>query len=110
MNAKEFRSRVQVQTRTPSVEFGGSPTWSTTAIRWAKVEMLGGTEVVQVSQLKAKTNFKITMRYLPITTANRLVYDSRNLNIESVVHDNRKNEMAILATEVPPFPYLATRN
>ena len=99
-----MRHRVMVQSavRLPGGAGRMAPTWSDVATYWAHVEPVSGRQAFQAMQVKPTTWLKVRMRTnQPLTVANRLVFQGRNLNIESVFRvDERPGYYEMLCTEL----------
>ena len=95
MKAGLLRDRAQIQQRVATIGDNGERTysWVTLATVWARLEALGGNEREYGDQTGAVGQYKITMRYYDIDHDNRIVIDSRNFGISSVVHDDRRSVM-----------------
>jgi SPP1 family predicted phage head-tail adaptor len=93
MRIGDFNRRVEVQTNTPTQnDYGDSvPSWATTSTIWAKVTNLTGGKLEAARQIDIQASVEIGTRFCGtggvagITMANRLVYNSRELEI---VHIN----------------------
>lgn len=81
-----MRHRVEIQTvvETRDAHGGVSRTWNTDAIRWASIEPLTGREYFQAAQINSAITHKVIMRDYALTPKQRLVYDSRTFEIQSV--------------------------
>jgi SPP1 family predicted phage head-tail adaptor len=103
MKAGSLRHRVQIQTFSEARDADGgiTPTWTTAATRWASVEPLRGNEFFNASQVKGNVTHRVVMRYYAgLTPTDRIVHDSRNLNIVAVLNPDERNIMTeVLATE-----------
>lgn len=104
MRAGRLRHRVTIETPGGSASAFGevAQSWSTVATVWAAVEPTSSRERVENEQTKAFTTHRIHMRYRSdVTTAERVVFNSRTLNITSVVNpDERDATLELLCTEV----------
>jgi SPP1 family predicted phage head-tail adaptor len=93
MRIGDFNRRVEVQTNTPTKDgLGGVVnSWATTSSIWAKVTNLTGGKLEAARQIDIQASVEIGTRFCGtggvagITMANRLVYNSRELEI---VHIN----------------------
>ena len=100
MRAGQLRHRVTIQTPGGSASAFGevAETWSTVATVWAAVEPLKSEERRENDQGKTFTSHRVLLRYRDdVTTAERLQFDGRVLNIASVVNDKEKGVMLELA-------------
>ncbi len=87
MRAGLLRNRVTIQTRSETTDDFGEIdfAWSTLATVWATIEPLSGKELMNAEQAKSVVTHKVTMRHLATVTAkDRILYDSRTFQIESV--------------------------
>lgn len=78
------RVAVQAKTRGASDGAGGSvsETWATSFSCWAKIDPKAGREIVAADQVVHRLTHVITIRYRTgVTTAMRVVYESRTLAI-----------------------------
>ncbi len=68
---------------------------------WASVEPLTGRELYMAMQVQAQVTHKIKIRYVSgVTPKMRVVYGSRNFNIESVLNIEERNiEMHLMCKE-----------
>jgi SPP1 family predicted phage head-tail adaptor len=75
--------------------------WAKVAEVWAAVEPLQGDEKLAAAYIQAETTHKVTIRYLAgITPANRLLFDGRTLEIESVRNlEERNRELQLMCKE-----------
>ncbi len=82
-------------------EIEGTPT--TVATRWAEVRPLNGRELVVAQQVNAQLSHEVKLRYdsaLNLTSADRFIFDSRTLNIESVINVGERNkEFVVMCKE-----------
>ncbi|WP_390844376.1 phage head closure protein [Anatilimnocola floriformis] len=104
MRIGTYRHRITIQTQTTARDAAGAlvpGTWATHATRWANVHAIAGGEAPQAAQLKNTRSYSIAMRYLStVTEQMRISWDSKVLQIISIVPDETKTEMVITATEV----------
>ena len=99
MRAGNLRHRVAIQSVTDTASAFGdvSQSWSTVATVWASVTPLTAREALEADQVKTKISHKVTMRYRSdVSTKNRLSYDSRTLNITSVLNVDEKNKTLVV--------------
>lgn len=89
-----LRHRVNIQQRTPTLDSYGdvaSENWANVAEgEPAAVEPLRGREFYAASQVSADQPFKVVVRYNPglaYTTQMRVVWEGRNLDIESAAEE-----------------------
>lgn len=96
MNPGNLRHRVTIQERSSELEaeFGTQKnTWTDIATVWANVQPLNGREYFAALQAQSAIDLKVTMRYRAVTTANRLLFGTRKLDIESVINVGERNVM-----------------
>lgn len=90
MNIGKLKHRVAVQQMTETRDSTGEmvETWTTIATRFAHVQPVSGKESDRRGIETATARYKVTMRYQAglITTADRLLYESQPLDIESVIN------------------------
>ena len=105
MNIGNKRQRITIQRNSPTQDSFGQmqESWSDVSTRWASVKPLNSGESTQADQVQGLTKHEIRLRYdstLAITPADRISYDSRILNISSVINEGERNvEYVIQATE-----------
>lgn len=101
--AGRLRDRVAVQSRTvPRDSFGGlgTPVWATSSTLYAEILPLAGSELWSAQQVIPQATHRVTMRYLStVTPKMRLLFGSRELNIESVTPDERRVWMTLICIE-----------
>ena len=89
IRAGQLRRRVVIQTATAGQDAHGGKThtWVNSATRWASVEPLSGSELVNTGQLESRRTHRIRMRfYAGLTTDHRISYDSRTFGISAVIN------------------------
>ena len=92
MRIGDFNRRVAVQTNTPTKNDYGDvvDSWATTSTVWAKVINLTGGKLEAARQIDIQASVEIQMRFCgtggvsDITVKNRLVYNTRELEIVHV--------------------------
>lgn len=80
--------RITIQADTGSQDAYGQPygTWTTIATVWGKIITSGGREFYAAQRLNAETTAVVEIRYRTnVTTANRILYNTRKYDILSVV-------------------------
>lgn len=95
-----LNERVQLLAPTVSYASNGEPldTWGDWGTRWAKVEPLGGNEVVQLDVMMPATRAKFTFRYESAYTEKyRMVWHSQTWNILSINIIGKKEYIEMLA-------------
>jgi SPP1 family predicted phage head-tail adaptor len=95
--------RITIQAPTVSRNALGEPTvaWNAFATVWAGVEPVQGREFWAQQQVQSDVTVRIRMRYLPgVTTAMRVAYGSRVLDIRSVIDPReRHTELQLMCSE-----------
>lgn len=95
MNIGKLRHRVTVQQMTETRDTTGEvlETWTDVATRSAYVEPKSGSEKDKRGVETVENTYKVTLRYQAglVTTARRLIYKGRLLDIESVINVNEAN-------------------
>lgn len=103
IRAGTLRKLVTIQTITRADDGAGgfTETWTDTATVRAAVAPLEGREQLEAMQTGLRQPVRVRMRYRAgVTTAQRLVYEGRTLEIQSVVDpEERHRELVLLATE-----------
>lgn len=76
-------------------------TWGAEQGLWASVEPLAGRELERALMVVAAATHKVTMRYWAgVSARDRLIFDNRTLNIESVRNvDERNRELVLICVE-----------
>lgn len=104
MIAGQLRHRVVLQSVGSTLDDYGdlSNSWSTAATVWASIDPVSGTETDIAGELAGVVTHKIKMRYRSgITSQNRITFDSRTFQIESVADWQERNVfMELLCKEV----------
>lgn len=107
MEAGKLRHRIAIQDKTITLDSGGIPTETWADIAGgssipASLEPLKGREYFQAAAVSAENTIPVTIRYRPgVTSALRIVYGSRILNIRSVIDvDERHVKLILLCEEV----------
>src|SRR4051812_26672811 len=102
-----MRERIAIQLNTPTQDEDGAivDSWATITggTVWAQVKTLSGYEGTVARQVNADVNLAIIIRFLDgITPRHRVVYRSRNLDINAVLNVNeRRIKTVLLCTEAP---------
>ena len=71
-----------------------TPSWSTISdgTVWANVEPLNGRSLVEAQSIETEVTHRVTIRYLSTVSAkHRIVHDSRNLQIISVINVDERD-------------------
>ena len=102
LKSGEMRDLIEVQspTRTSDNQGGWTTTWSTTASEWVKAVAMSQNRTLDQGGVKYKLATEFTMRKrsaLPITGANRIVWNAENYTIHSVVPSKKFDEQIITA-------------
>ena len=107
MNAGKLNKRIAIQyTGSTQDEFGAQVlTWSTLCNPWASVEPLQGREYFSAKQTISDVDTRFVVRFSTETSAvtpkMRVVYDTKNYDIESVINiDNKDKEMQLVCRKV----------
>lgn len=93
---------IQARTRTSDGQGGATDSWVTLTAGtvWAAIEPASGAEVFAAHQLQQRVTHKVTLRYREeITTAHRLLYGSRVLNIRSVLNPEERQRYLVVMVE-----------
>lgn len=102
MRAGDLKHLVEIQRYTQTTNDYGEviSDWYTVTTRRASVSPISGKEYFASKQVNAETTHRVYMRYTDIKTSDRLVYDGRIFNIESVMnHKERNVSLEIICTE-----------
>lgn len=99
LNPGDLRHRVQVQrpseTRSP-LTGERTKSWTTDALRWAKIEPISGREFFEAQQQQNVTTHRVTIRkYASLTTEWRFVRNGRAYNIEFIQRPEEVDEMVV---------------
>lgn len=98
----KHRVKVQAASRVSDGQGGFTETWDTTATLWAKVEPVKGWEKMQAQQLQTQLTHKVTVRYsASVTTAKRLLFEGRVLDVKEAVNLDEANAfLRLMCVEV----------
>ncbi len=103
MRIGTLRHKVEIQALTVTEDAIGNQVeeWTKVADVWAAVEPLQGDEKLAAAYIQADTTHRVTIRYLAgITPADRLLFDGRILEIESVRNlEERNRELVLMCKE-----------
>lgn len=105
MRAGQLRNLVAIQRFAESANSHGDTvrTWSTVATRWMSIEPQSGNEGTVADRTDGRHRYKFTMRRYTglITRSDRLSWDGRTFNIESIqrMPDVRKVMDEVIAIE-----------
>lgn len=103
MRAGKLRHRIAIQTNTPSKDSYGQPvaSWATAATVWAAVEMAGGRESMSQQQVESVAAVKFTIRRRDVTAQQRVSWDGRLFDVESIAQDpTNRRETVLTCREV----------
>ena len=104
MRAGRLRHRVTIETPNDEASTYGGPkhVWVPVATVWASVEPLQGREFMAARAANAETTHRVGMRYRGgVTAKQRINFDGRILEIESVMNrDERNAELQLMCKEV----------
>jgi SPP1 family predicted phage head-tail adaptor len=95
-------TRVTIQQPSPTANEVGEPvlTWSTFATVWADVRPLSSREVERYAQAVGFMSHRVAIRYLNgLTSAMRIVYRNRVLEIGQITEHDRLDYQEIVCTE-----------
>jgi len=105
LNAGELWTRVTLQKPTTSKNEVGEATlsWADFSTVWADVQALGGREAVRYAETIGISTHKVTIRYVAgLTTAYRVIYNGRTLEIGQINELERRWYMEMICTERAP--------
>lgn len=106
MNIGDLRHRVTIQHKVSGKDEDGLPVeeWRPLAEIWAAVEPLQGREFWQAKAVQSEATVRVRIWYRPdITTAMRVQYGNRILDIETMIDpEERHVELHLLCKEVVP--------
>ena len=102
LNAGEMWTRVTIQQATTTRNAVGESTlsWSTFATVWADVQPLSSRETERYAEVVGFMSHKVRIRYLDgLTSAMRVVYRNRVLEIGQITEHDRLDYQEIVCTE-----------
>ena len=102
LRAGDMWTRVTIQQATTTKNEVGEPTltWSTFATVWASVESLSARETERFAETVGFMTHRVKIRYLDgLTSAMRIVYRNRTLEIGQVLERDRLWHQEIICTE-----------
>lgn len=90
-----LRQRIEIQTLTTSAVGGGcfDETWTTTATRWANVQIKSAVEEFTYNKDQQANTYRIIMRTENFTNKNRFLFNGLVLTIESVSDPTQAGRM-----------------
>ena len=96
MTSGDFKHRVKVQKLSTVRDTTGEELemWADVATRWAFVEPLRGRENYELGIESTVNFYLVKMRYEPglLDTERRIVFNAKNLDIESVINVDEANK------------------
>ncbi len=93
-----LRHRIGIQSASDSQSSSGesSPTFTTVATVWGKIEPLSGRELFLAQQTMADSTHKVTIRYYSgLSPKDRFAFGSRYFNIQNISDVEERNRMMI---------------
>jgi SPP1 family predicted phage head-tail adaptor len=104
MRTGSLRHYVEIHALTIIEDDIGNQTeeWAKVAEAWASIEPLKGDEYFAAASTQAQVSHKVTLRPpgIEITPANRIIFGSRTLEIESVINVREQNrELQLMCKE-----------
>ncbi len=102
VRAATLRHRVILQSAADSADSGGgaSTVWNDDATLWASIEPLKGTERLTAQQLESPVTHRVRLRHRDgVTTAMRLKFGTRILNIRAVINPGERDRLLELLCE-----------
>lgn len=99
MNAGRLRDIITVEQRSQSQDSFGQPleVWTTVLSDYAEVKQLSGREFFSDAATKAAIDTRIIMRYRSgIEPKQRIRFESKILDIEMVIVDQKKTQLEIM--------------
>lgn len=105
ISAGELTERITIEQSTATQNEVGETTltWATFATVWAKVQSLAGREAERYAEVVGFSGHKVTIRKLAgITSAMRVIYRNRTLEIGAINEFDRIWYLEIICTEKTP--------
>ncbi len=102
MNAGTLPNLITIQARSTTQDSYGAPvdTWAEIITVFAKVEQIRGREYFSEGRIAADVDTRVVMRYQSgIRPKQRILFESRVLDIQHVIVDQKKTVLEILAKE-----------
>jgi len=109
--AGKMWTRVTIQQPSPTANEVGEPvlTWSTFATVWADVQPLSARETERYAEAIGFMSHKVRIRYLNgLTSAMRIVYRNRVLEIGQITEHDRLDYQEIISTEKRDASFVPT--
>jgi len=104
MRAGQLRQRIKIQSKTATQDSYGDEeiTYTTWATVWAAVEPLTGREFIDGKMITAELTHRMRIRYRSgILEEYRVVFDSRNFDIISIIHvEEHEREIHLMCQEI----------
>jgi SPP1 family predicted phage head-tail adaptor len=111
LRAGDMWARVTIQQPSPTANEVGEPvlTWSTFATVWADVQPLSARETDRYAEAVGFMSHKVRIRYLNgLTSAMRIVYRNRVLEIGQITEQDRLWHQEIICTEKRDASFVPT--
>jgi SPP1 family predicted phage head-tail adaptor len=111
IRAGDMWARVTIQQPSPTANEVGEPllTWSTFATVWADVQPLSARETERYAEAVGFMSHKVRIRYLNgLTSAMRIVYRNRVLEIGQITEQDRLWHQDIICTEKRDASFVPT--
>lgn len=99
VRAGRMRFRITIQSKTDAKGSAGQPigTWATFKTVWAGIDPLKGKELFTAQATEAAHEVVFNIRYLSgVTVKQRISWDSRTFDIQSVVNVGERNKELML--------------
>lgn len=92
MKAGALRHRIDLQTRSDSVDEIGQPstTWTSTAFLWGDVRYLTGLGALKAGADVSVSKCTIRLRHRAINAGQRIVYGNEVFDIQAVLPDGKR--------------------
>ena len=108
MQAGDLRHRVQLYSKVITRDAYGAetPTWTRQATVWAKVEVIGGAELISADQAAATLTHTVTIRYYAGLLPTMRIYwtpgdgTTRTMIVHSVVEDTHRRMLTLACSEL----------
>lgn len=103
MRAGDLRHKIMIQSRGAAADANGQQIilWTNLADIHAKVEELGGYELMAANSIRASNTTRVTIRYRPdVTEKMRILYNGKILDITSTSDvDGRRRELELMCKD-----------
>lgn len=102
MNAGTLRDRIAIQVRASGQDSSGQPVdvWTDLVELFANVERLSGREYFIAQSTGADISTRVTTRYYPgIKASDRVMFENKVFDIESVIPDVKKTQLQLMCKE-----------